>query len=64
MRRRVATTLLSILAFGCLGADERTPILGCESEPGFEVDCQFQNPEDLAPSPDGRILVSEKRGTI
>jgi sugar lactone lactonase YvrE len=55
----VATTLLSILAFGCLGDDERTPILGCESEPGFEVDCQFQNPEDLAPSPDGRILVSQ-----
>jgi sugar lactone lactonase YvrE len=26
---------------------------------GIEVDCQFQNPEDLVPSPDGRILVSQ-----
>jgi len=30
--------------------------------PGFEVDCRFQNPEDLAPGPDGRILVSQFGG--
>jgi len=60
--RRAGALLGAVLAVGCLGDDERTPVLGCEAAAGFEVDCQFQNPEDLAPSPDGRILVSQFGG--
>jgi hypothetical protein len=50
----------SFAVLGC--GDDLTPVLGCQSLPGFEVDCQFQNPEDLAPAPDGRILVSQFAG--
>lgn len=58
---RACILLLCVGAsLGCAG--DLTPILGCESAPGFEVDCQFQNPEDLAPGPDGRILVSQFGG--
>jgi sugar lactone lactonase YvrE len=46
------------LAFGCAG-DPLSPILTCASTDAMNVDCQFQNPEDLVPSPDGRILVSQ-----
>ena len=45
------------LAAGC--SSDLSPVLGCESAFGFDVDCQFQNPEDLALGPDGRILVSQ-----
>lgn len=38
------------------------PVAGCENAAGIEVDCRFQNPEDLARFPDGRILVSQFGG--
>ena len=50
---------LGLLA-GC-GSD-LTPVLGCEDGAGIRVDCQFQNPEDLALAPDGRIIVSQFGG--
>ena len=53
----VAAFLLS----GC-GGDALTPILDCEAGFGIEVDCRFQNPEDLALAPDGRIIVSQFGG--
>lgn len=51
----VAATLA--LAGGC--SSEFSPVTGCEPGSGIDVDCQFQNPEDLALAPDGRILVSQ-----
>ncbi|MDE0453039.1 MAG: hypothetical protein OXI90_14900 [Gammaproteobacteria bacterium] len=50
-----------LLLAGC-GSDSLTPILGCESGFGIEVDCRFQNPEDMVLSPDGRIIVSQFGG--
>ena len=50
---------LGLLA-GC-GSD-LTPVLGCEDGAGIRVDCQFQNPEDMALAPDGRIIVSQFGG--
>lgn len=58
----LAVLAVAALALGCRGESELTPVLGCEAAAGIEVDCQFQNPEDLAPSPDGRILVSQFGG--
>ncbi|HJO24483.1 MAG: hypothetical protein QF890_04175 [Myxococcota bacterium] len=39
---------------GCAGGEANTI---CESTPGMEVFCGFQNPEDLALSPDGKTLI-------
>ena len=55
-RRSLAPLGAAMLLCGC---SDLTPILGCESGAGIEVDCQFQNPEDLALAPDGRILASQ-----
>lgn len=44
------------------GCSDLTPVLGCESGVGIQVDCQFRNPEDLALAPDGRILASQFGG--
>lgn len=52
-------TISSVI--GCAN-DGLTPVVGCAWVDDFEVDCQFQNPEDLARSPDGRILVSQFGG--
>ena len=64
-RRRVSRTahcapllFALVLVAGC-GVD---PVLDCEPASGIEVDCQFQNPEDLALAPDGRLLVSQFGG--
>ena len=46
-----------LLAAGC--SSDLSPVMGCDSGFGIDVDCQFQNPEDLALAPDGRILVSQ-----
>lgn len=54
-----ASAALGLLA-GC-GSD-LTPVLGCEDGAGIRVDCRFQNPEDLALAPDGRIIVSQFGG--
>ena len=57
-----AAKLLALAAALTLGAgcsSDLSPILGCEPGFGIDVDCQFQNPEDLALAPDGRILVSQ-----
>ena len=63
MSQRSLWALPSLGLFaGCLADSDLTPVLGCEPASGIEVDCQFQNPEDLAPSPDGRILVSQFGG--
>lgn len=44
---------------GCSG-DSVSPITSCENQPGFAVDCRFQNPEDLALLEDGEtVLVSQ-----
>ena len=51
--------LVGILLSGC---SDLTPVIGCESGAGIRVDCQFQNPEDLALAPDGRILASQFGG--
>jgi sugar lactone lactonase YvrE len=59
--RSLGLALLAFAAVAC-GESELTPVLGCEPAAGIEVDCQFQNPEDLAPSPDGRLLVSQYGG--
>ncbi|MCY3817766.1 MAG: hypothetical protein OXH52_00150 [Gammaproteobacteria bacterium] len=57
-RPRIAAVLL----LGGCGSDSLTPILGCESGFGIDVDCRFQSPEDMALSPDGRIIVSQFGG--
>ncbi len=54
--RGVAGLLAGCVLLAACGADA---VRGCESGAGIEVDCQFQNPEDLALLPDGRILVSQ-----
>ena len=54
-----ASAALGLLA-GC-GSD-LTPVLGCEDGAGIRVDCRFQNPEDLALAPDGRVIVSQFGG--
>ncbi len=59
--RRVAFVWLSVQCLAC-ASDGLTPVLDCVASDGIEVDCQFQNPEDLAHSPDGRILVSQFGG--
>ena len=46
-----------LLGAGC--SSDLSPVTGCEPGFGIDVDCQFQNPEDLALAPDGRILVSQ-----
>ena len=57
-RPRVILLAASLaLAAGC--SSEFSPVTGCEGGFGIDVDCQFQNPEDLALAPDGRILVSQ-----
>ena len=63
-RRRVGwraglTALLGLATALACGGSKLTPVLDCEPAFGIDVDCQFQNPEDLVPSPDGRILVSQ-----
>jgi len=60
MPRRILWLAGLAAVFGCAG--DLTPVVGCESFADFEVDCKFQNPEDLAPGPDGRILVSQFGG--
>jgi hypothetical protein len=52
-----AALALAALAGGCAKPE---PLRGCEGEPGIEVLCGFQNPEDLAAAP-GRdwIVVSQ-----
>ena len=59
--RSVAGGIATLLLAGC-GGDSLTPVLDCESGFGIEVDCRFQNPEDLALAPDGRIIVSQFGG--
>ena len=46
-----------LLGAGC--SSDLSPVTGCEPGFGIDVDCRFQNPEDLALAPDGRILVSQ-----
>ena len=53
--------IAAILLAGC-GGDSLTPILSCENSFGIDVDCGFQNPEDMALAPDGRIIVSQFGG--
>ena len=55
--RVLAIAAILALAAGC--SSEFSPVTGCEPGLGIDVDCQFQNPEDLALAPDGRILVSQ-----
>ena len=59
--RTFAGGIATVLLAGC-GGDSLTPILGCDNGFGIEVDCRFQNPEDLALAPDGRIIVSQFGG--
>jgi sugar lactone lactonase YvrE len=56
---RAGIVALGLAAALACGGSQLTPVEGCEAAHGIEVDCQFQNPEDLVPSPDGRILVSQ-----
>ena len=51
--------MVGVLGCALLAGCGANPIEGCENAAGIKVDCQFQNPEDLAPFPDGRILVSQ-----
>ena len=60
-KRYLAASLAAILLAGC-GGDSLTPVLDCEAGFGIDVVCGFQNPEDLALAPDGRILVSQFGG--
>ena len=60
-RRCLAGGVAAFLLAGC-GGDSLTPILGCEASFGIDVDCRFQNPEDMALAPDGRIIVSQFGG--
>ena len=60
-RRCVAVGVAAFLLAGC-GGDSLTPILDCENSFGIDVDCRFQNPEDMALAPDGRIIVSQFGG--
>lgn len=47
-----------LLLSGCFGA--APPITSCEPAAGLTPDCRFQNPEDLAPAPNGtEIIVSQ-----
>ena len=59
--RCLAASLAAILLAGC-GGDSLTPVLDCEAGFGIDVVCGFQNPEDLALAPDGRIIVSQFGG--
>ena len=59
--RRFAGAMAAALLAGC-GGDGLTPILDCEDAFGIDVDCRFRNPEDMAPAPDGRIIVSQFGG--
>lgn len=52
MRRALMCVCMALA--GCAGVEANTD---CESAPGMEVFCGFQNPEDLALSPDGRTLI-------
>ena len=58
-RLRAAFVVATILTLGAGCSSDLSPIVGCEAGFGIDVDCQFQNPEDLALAPDGRILVSQ-----
>ena len=62
-RRCLAGGVAALLLAGC-GGDSLTPILGCENGFGIDVDCRFQNPEDMALAPDGRIIVSQFGGMV
>ena len=59
--RCLAGSFAAILLAGC-GGDSLTPVLDCEAGFGIDVVCGFQNPEDLALAPDGRIIVSQFGG--
>lgn len=63
-RSRAGSILAAWAGLGLLAGcgSDLTPVLGCEDGAGIRVDCQFQNPEDLALAPDGRIIVSQFGG--
>ena len=60
--RKCFTGVLAAIMVGGCGGDGLTPILDCEAGFGIDIVCGFQNPEDLALAPDGRIIVSQFGG--
>ena len=60
LKKLLSCTLL-IMLYGC-GQDSIPPLVGCNSNQEFVVYCGFQNPEDLALTPDNNFLIVAEFG--
>ena len=54
---RVACIAALLALAGC--TSPVTPVLGCKAADGIEPICEFRNPEDIAATPSGWLLVSQ-----